>query len=66
MYILTLDSKYDYEIKNIILGVYTDLEKAEQDKYDCELRLDSEFKVYLTKWDVNEFDECEFRYYTNI
>ena len=64
MYILSLDSKYDCEIKNVILGVYDDLEKAEEAKYNCELRLDKrEFKLYLTKWDVNEFDVDEFEYY---
>lgn len=56
MFILTVVSKYDNEINDVI-GVFDTYEKAQEKQQELKLRFDSEYRLYVIKYELNVVEE---------
>ena len=52
MFLLSVRSKYDYEINDII-GVFDDYFKAQEKQQELKSKFDDEFDIYVIKYDLN-------------
>ena len=66
MYIIYGASQYDYELKNIIFGVYDDKKQAEEDLNTLEkLKENDEFELYIVYYEKNKILENNLFYLKN-
>lgn len=65
MYIICGRSQYDYELKNIIFGVYDDKKQAEEDLNTLEILKEDEFELYIVYYEKNKILENNLFYLKN-
>ena len=67
IYLLIGDSRFDYELKNIIFGIYTNKEKAKENKKQLEKKQkennNTEIELYIKEEKINSLNEKNIKYY---